>query len=57
MLRAAQAFPEIKLLQTAPGVGPIGACRFSAYIHTPQRLQLDAETLEVLPAERQSSEQ
>jgi transposase len=37
MLRAAQAFPEIKLLRTAPGVGPIGACRFSAYIHTPSR--------------------
>ena len=37
MLQAAQAFPEIKLLRTIPGVGPIGACRFSAYIHTPQR--------------------
>ena len=37
MLRAAQAFPEIKLLRTAPGVGPIGSCRFSAYIHTPSR--------------------
>jgi transposase len=37
MLKAAQAFPEIKLLRTVPGVGPIGACRFSAYIHTPQR--------------------
>lgn len=37
MLRAAQAFPELKLLRTVPGVGPIGACRFSAYIHTPQR--------------------
>lgn len=37
MLRAAQALPEIKLLRTAPGVGPIGACRFSAYIHTPNR--------------------
>ena len=37
LLRAAQAFPEIKLLRTVPGVGPIGACRFSAYIHTPQR--------------------
>ena len=36
MLRAAQAFPEIKLLRTVPGVGPLGACRFSAYIHTPQ---------------------
>ncbi len=37
MLRAAQAFPEIKLLRTAPGVGPICACRFSAYIHSPSR--------------------
>src|SRR5229473_5704364 len=37
MLRAAQAFPEIKLLRTVPGVGPIGACRYSDYIHTPQR--------------------
>jgi len=37
MLRAAQAFPEIKLFRTAPGVGPIGACRFSAYSHTPSR--------------------
>ena len=37
MLRAAQALPEIRILRTAPGVGPIGACRFSAYIHTPQR--------------------
>src|SRR5712692_1738606 len=37
MLRAAQSFPEIKLFRTAPGVGPIGACRFSAYIHTPNR--------------------
>ena len=37
MLRAAQAFPEIKLFRTVPGVGPIGACRFSAYVHTPGR--------------------
>ncbi len=37
MLRAAQTFPEIKLFRTAPGVGPIGACRYSAYIHTPNR--------------------
>lgn len=37
MLRAAQAFPEIKLFRTVPGVGPIGAGRFSAYIHTPRR--------------------
>ena len=37
MLRAAQALPEIKIMKTAPGVGPIGACRFSAYIHAPLR--------------------
>ena len=37
MLQMSQALPEIKLLRTAPGVGPIGACRFSAYIHTPSR--------------------
>jgi transposase len=37
MLRTAQALPEIKWFKTAPGVGPIGACRFSAYVHTPQR--------------------
>jgi len=37
MLQAAQRFPEIKILRTAPGIGPIGACRFSAYIHTPSR--------------------
>ncbi len=37
MLRAAQAFPEIRIFRTAPGVGPIGACRFSAYVHTPSR--------------------
>lgn len=37
MLRASQALPEIKIMRTAPGIGPIGACRFSAYVHTPQR--------------------
>jgi transposase len=37
MLEAARQFPEIKLLQTAPGVGQIGACRFVAYIQNPQR--------------------
>jgi len=39
MLRAAQALPEIKLFRTVPGVGPIGACRFSAYIHPPRRFR------------------
>jgi transposase len=37
MMQAAQALPEMKILRTAPGIGPIGACRFSAYVHTPQR--------------------
>jgi len=37
MLRAARAFPEIKILRTAPGIGPLGACRFSADIQTPHR--------------------
>ena len=37
MLRVAQALPEIKIMRTAPGIGPLGACRFSAYVHTPQR--------------------
>ena len=37
MLHAAQALPEIKIMRTAPGMGPIGACRFSAYVHSPQR--------------------
>jgi len=37
MLRAAQSFPEIKWLRTVPGVGPIGACRFSACSGVPAR--------------------
>ena len=37
MLRTAQALPEIRIMRTAPGMGPIGACRFSAYVHSPQR--------------------
>jgi transposase len=37
MLEAARQFPEIRLLQTAPGVGQIGACRFVAYVQNPRR--------------------
>lgn len=37
MLDAAKAFPEIELFKAVPGMGPIGACRFSAYIQTPHR--------------------
>ncbi len=37
MIEAANQFREVKLLQTAPGVGIITACRFVAYLHTPHR--------------------
>jgi transposase len=34
---ASRQFPEVNLLQTAPGVGIITACRFVAYVQTPAR--------------------
>jgi transposase len=37
MMSATRAFPEVALLRTAPGVGPIGASRFVAYVQTPHR--------------------
>lgn len=37
MTLASKQFPEVSLLQTAPGVGIITACRFVAYIQTPHR--------------------
>ncbi len=37
MLGAAGKFPEVRLLQTAPGVGAITACRFVGYLQTPLR--------------------
>lgn len=37
MLRTASSFPEVELFKAVPGMGPIGACRFSAYIQTPHR--------------------
>ncbi len=36
-MQTARQFPEIKLLQTAPGVGAIGACRFVALVQNPRR--------------------
>ena len=33
----ADHFPEVELLQTAPGVGIVTACRFVAYLQTPRR--------------------
>jgi transposase len=38
MVKAGRRFPEIKLFQEGvPGIGPIGAARFSAYVQTPHR--------------------
>lgn len=37
MLREAKRHPEIAHFDTVPGVGPIGAARFSAYVQTPDR--------------------
>lgn len=37
MLLAAKSFPEVELFKAVPGIGPIGACRFSAYVQTPHR--------------------
>ena len=38
MVKAGRQFPEVKLFQEGvPGIGPIGAARFSAYVQTPHR--------------------
>ena len=37
MFREGKRYPEIARLDEVPGVGRIGACRFSAYIQTPHR--------------------
>ena len=37
MLEYAKRFPEVRLLQTVPGVGAITACRFVGYLQTPRR--------------------
>lgn len=37
MTKTGGKYPEIARLQTVPGVGPVNACRFSAYIQTPHR--------------------
>lgn len=37
MVEFSRRFPEVRLLQTAPGVGIITACRFVAYLQTPRR--------------------
>lgn len=37
MIEFSRRFPEVRLLQTAPGVGIITACRLVAYLQTPRR--------------------
>lgn len=37
MIAFSKQFAEVKLLQTAPGVGIITACKFVAYLQTPKR--------------------
>lgn len=37
MTTASKQFPEIARFSRVPGVGVIGACRFSAYVQTPHR--------------------
>lgn len=37
MVRLAGRFPEVELLDSIPGVGILGACRFVAYVQDPNR--------------------
>lgn len=37
MLALGRAFPEVARFQEVPGIGPVWACTFSAYIQTPHR--------------------
>ncbi len=37
MLQTGSSFPDVEPFKDVPGIGPIGACRFSANIQTPHR--------------------
>jgi transposase len=37
MCHEGKRYPEIERFDEVPGVGPVGACRFSAYVQTPHR--------------------
>ena len=37
MMKEGKKYPEVARFQEVPGIGPVGACRFSAYIQTPER--------------------
>lgn len=39
MVGLGRAFPEVARFQEVPGIGPVWACTFSAYIQTPQRFR------------------
>ena len=39
MLALGRAFPEVARFQEVPGIGPVWACTFSAYVQTPQRFR------------------
>ena len=41
MVRLGKSFPEVELLRTHPGIGPVWACTFSAYVQTPKRFRRD----------------
>jgi hypothetical protein len=57
MLRAAQALPEIKIMKTAPWRGADWCLSVQCLYPRAAALQLHTQTLEVLPAECESSEQ
>lgn len=39
MVAMGRAFPEVARFEEVPGIGPVWACTFSAYIQTPQRFR------------------
>lgn len=39
MVAQGRAYPEVARFQAVPGIGPVWACTFSAYIQTPHRFQ------------------
>jgi transposase len=45
LVRLGQAFPEIRLLASAPGLGKVGAHLFAAYIADPARFRDDSELI------------
>lgn len=48
MLEAARQFPEIRLLQTAPGIGIIGACRYARLCSKPASVLEQAQVVAIL---------